>query len=459
VLKQITVILNTRTLRALLLSLVSSILFILLHPRIGIIDIDAIYYVEGAYSIANRGEYRWLFDQPLNIFPPAFSLLLSFFPDPIQAAYYINALSMGVAMSALYILARRADWDEISALGLSLALGFGFFRSMAGFAKPDILGYALFLLAMLAYSHDNRRWHFASYFLLSLLFPLKHIALLFTPAAFAATWFIKQKRLSLNFVAYALIIASWVLSVGGLILFNYATIGLPTSSSHPENIDFIAKVIEFLSSFPRTFLSYWYGSVDEPIGFIAFVVMLIASLIAVATLRPNFEYPQLPLFGLIFLFFSVLLLLVRGFSSTPRVLGYGYLLLFFAFRPLPKWKSTWLIYGMIAIGVAIVNLLTVNFGGLNHPEYERLTQEIVQMPLPENEIIYTNSEDILDIHVRIGTRLATDVNAIPDNGYFLWITFPDYDPIMRPVMPMERPVNLCLIGETDHAALFQHCNS
>src|SRR5688572_26674262 len=100
--KPMAVIRNSRRLQMLILSCLSSMAFILLHPRIGIIDIDAIYYIEGAYSIADRGNYRWFFEQPLNIFPPAFSFILSFFTHPIEAAYYINAVSFGVAITMLY---------------------------------------------------------------------------------------------------------------------------------------------------------------------------------------------------------------------------------------------------------------------------------------------------------------------------------------------------------------------
>jgi hypothetical protein len=420
-------------------------------------DSDAIAYIGGSYSFAVTGMYVDALGNPLNVFPPAYSYILSFFGDPLDAAYVINTVSLSFGIAITYILARQHDWNWYAATGLSLAIGFGFFRSIAGFAKPDMLGYALFLLAILGYSNRKGIWYLGSHFLLSLLIPLKHIAILFTPSALVSTWLEKSNRSLQFYFRSTLIFVGWALCLVGLILFNYVTIGAVVSASHPTEVNWGYIITELFVSFPRTFLSYWYGSIREPGALIAFVVMLATAMIAMTTLRPNPKGTYLARFGVTLFILSLLLLFVRGFSVTPRILGYAYILVLFGFIPRTRLNGIWILYAVVSISVGAYNMVTVSFGGINHPEYELLAHEVSRIPVPSGEIIYTNSADLLDIHLQIPSVLTTQTEDVPMDGYFLWISLPNYDPIMKTIIPMDRPLDLCLVTEIENAVLFQRC--
>lgn len=439
-----------------ILSLISMISFMSLHPRIAITDIDAISYIEGAYALGGSGSYNWPSGHPLNVFPPGFSFLLSFFPNPIQAAYIINGISFGVAVALLYGLAMRSGWTRLASVGFALAFSFGFLRSIAMFAKPDILAYALFFLAIIAYSHHNHRFHLGSYFLFSFLIPLKHIALLFTPAAILATLLIPRRSHRLSFFWVFIISLGWLICLAGLVLFNYITIGAPLSPSHVQ-ADLRERLLEFVTSPFRQFLTNWYGSIRDFEVLIPFSMVLLLGLVAVMTLYQNPSKRHLFVMGGILVFFALTLLLVRNFSMTPRLLGYGYLLLLVGMRPRVRWNQIWITYGVTTILLAIYNVDNVDSFGINDRRYEQFAEQVAAMPFPDGEVLYTNSEDILDIHLRVPTLQTLDLAEVPEEAYFLWVALPNYDAIMKPIEQMERPTDLCLISEISNAALFQRC--
>src|SRR5688572_16118707 len=77
----------------------------LLHPRIGIPDVDAHASIIGAHSLKRGHGYRDLHNAPLNHWPPGYSWLISLARNPVMAAQVINYLSFGGAVAMLFLLA------------------------------------------------------------------------------------------------------------------------------------------------------------------------------------------------------------------------------------------------------------------------------------------------------------------------------------------------------------------
>jgi len=77
----------------------------LLHPRLGIRDVDGYSYIMGARSLHLGTGYRSLAGQPFNHWPPGYSLLLSPFRDPVSAALILNYLSFGATNCFAVLLA------------------------------------------------------------------------------------------------------------------------------------------------------------------------------------------------------------------------------------------------------------------------------------------------------------------------------------------------------------------
>ena len=71
---------------AALVGVLSVVLTVSLQSRIGIPDVDSYAYIVGAYSIAGGNGYRSLSGEPLNHWPPVYSLLLAPFPRPLIAS-------------------------------------------------------------------------------------------------------------------------------------------------------------------------------------------------------------------------------------------------------------------------------------------------------------------------------------------------------------------------------------
>lgn len=120
-----------------------SVIFIL-HPHLGIRDVDGYAYIMGARSLHEGNGYRSLTGEAFNHWPPGYSLLLSLFPDTILAATILNYLSFGAVIGLLYYLLCQSDWSWQAATGCSIAFASGFFRLLANAAHADIFAYALF---------------------------------------------------------------------------------------------------------------------------------------------------------------------------------------------------------------------------------------------------------------------------------------------------------------------------
>lgn len=132
--------------QSIFLVVISTISLSMLYPQIGIRDIDAYAYIVGSYSIQDAQGYYSLDGEPLNHWPPGYSLLLSLFDDPINVSMIINYVSFGLVVGLLFFIARRNKWHIYSSFGLSVALGFGFFRNISTNTTPDILNYFVFFI-------------------------------------------------------------------------------------------------------------------------------------------------------------------------------------------------------------------------------------------------------------------------------------------------------------------------
>src|SRR5262245_51834443 len=175
--------------------LLSLIIAFILQFRIGVRDADAHSYIVGAYSIRAGNGYYDLNGGSLNHWPPGYSLILSLFPSPLLAALFLNYLSFGTSIALIYYLARGSGkWTASGALGLALAVGFIFLRRHATNAAPDILTYALFLLALLLHYKDSSHLRVVSYLIWGALIPVKLIAVVFIPAAVFARYLGRPAR-------------------------------------------------------------------------------------------------------------------------------------------------------------------------------------------------------------------------------------------------------------------------
>jgi hypothetical protein len=132
---------------------------ILFQGQISITDIDAISYIEGAYSLQQRGQYVSLVGDYLNHWPPGYSLLLASFPEPITAAFVLNTFCLGVTVTLLWIFSKKMGWPPIPRTGFILAIGAGFLREISLAAKPDILAYTLFFVSTILFLNSAFRIH------------------------------------------------------------------------------------------------------------------------------------------------------------------------------------------------------------------------------------------------------------------------------------------------------------
>jgi hypothetical protein len=98
---------------ALLLSCLAISLLFVLHPRLGIRDVDGYAYIMGARSLHQGNGYRSLTDEAFNHWPPGYSLVLSLFSDSIRAAILVNYFSFGVA-AGTGLLSPSAVWLELA---------------------------------------------------------------------------------------------------------------------------------------------------------------------------------------------------------------------------------------------------------------------------------------------------------------------------------------------------------
>jgi hypothetical protein len=381
-------------------------------------------------------------------------MLLSVGPEAKTAALFLNYLAFGLAMVLLYNLALYAGWSWVQATAMSLALGFGPLRDFAVAAKPDILTYALFLTGMLMYLRDRPSWRLVAYFLWSALIPIKFIAVIFLPGILFAEMCRGLRGL---WAEYALAFVVWLSFVVISLGFNYLTIGSWMSPSHPNPTisSLMLEAGRFATSFLRTGLASWYGSIRPLVILIPFSCVLLLGTVCIATLRPSPGAVTLRCMGISLLALSWVLECVRSFYADPRLMGYGMMLVMLGFSPRPASARIWCIYAAATVGLATYNSLTVVRLGVNHPQYERIATEVAEL-VPSGQMLYTNARRILDVHVDIRSK---DVSTLADLQYGAWYfeaTLPNYDAIDRPItFPAQRDGSWMKVAELEGGTLYR----
>jgi hypothetical protein len=317
---------------ALLLAVLTAAMMFVLHPRLSIADADDVAYIMGARGIRSGLGYKSLTGSPLNHWPPGYSAILSLFPDPVAAATVINTLSLGIAAAFLYRLTQYAGWSWQAGVGLSLALASGFFRLLAHTAHPDVTTYALFFAAILLISRKRR---LLPSVLWSLLIPMKLIAVTFLPSAAGADRLASDLTQAQLFRRYIPGLSLSAAAMAAYLVFNRVTLGqwIPSSHEHSSLHSLATGVKMLVVSVPRSFLFSWYGPIAHPFPLSAFFSCLLAAGLCLVSLRPAPENRWFRMYGVLQLACTGLLLSVRSFDLTMRLLGYGVIVMLLGFRP------------------------------------------------------------------------------------------------------------------------------
>jgi hypothetical protein len=442
---------------AAVLAFVSVAFMFVLHPRLGIRDVDGYAYIMGARSLHRGTGYRDLTGEALNHWPPGYSLLLSAFPDAVSAALVLNYLSFGASVGLLFYLSRQRGWTWQSALGFSVVLGSGFFRLLANESHADILSYALFLSGIFLMIRRPERTLPA--LIWALLIPVKLIAIIFLPPALAADWDADRRDWNGLLRSYLPAVSASAIGVGSILAFNMRTVRTWIPASHEASSIRIlgAGAKSFAISIPRTFLFGWHGPVMATVPRVAFPASMILAAICLCSLRPSQTGRPLRIYGVAFLICSVLLLCVRSFDPSARLLGYGLIALMLGFRP-EKWANNiWLVYGIVALAIGVANGITVNSLGINDPRYASLATEFGSY-YHSSESVATNSFHILDIHAKIPSVPVDNEAQASAYREFFWVTLPRFDAVTSAVTPMGHPSNAwCQERQLSGGVMFARC--
>lgn len=447
---------------ALLLACAATGLILLLHPQLGVRDMDGVAYIIGARSIRAGNGYRSLSGEGLNHWPPGYSLLLSVFPDSLAAAKATNYVSFGMVVGILYYLLRRSRWTWQAAAGLSVALASGFFRISASAAHADILAYALFLLA-LSMASGSRQLRLFPTLIWAVVIPIKLIAVAFAPSALVADTLARASDRQELPRTYLLGAVASVAAVGSVLIFNHLTIGVwvPRSYEHSSLGAVLSGARRFIISIPREFLFSWHSSATAPFPRIALPICLLLAAACLSSLRPPAAGRWSRVYGTSCLACLALLLLVRHYHFSVRLVGYGMIALLLGFRPRPWANSIWLTYGLASLVVGVVNALTVNSLGSADPRYAELAAQVRQYHAASGDVtkaIATNSFHILDLHANIPSVPVHDHQEAARHDRFLWVTLPSFDPGAAPVVSIPRPgLGWCEERQFPGGLLFARC--
>src|ERR1017187_2754223 len=412
-----------------------------MQPRISVSDSDGCAYTEGASSIQDGHGYRDATGNQLNHWPPGYAGLLSLFPHPLEAAVVINYMSLGVAVVFVSLLTQNAGWCPLASSSAALALGFGFLRSIAVFAKPDIFTYALFLVGMQCLTVENDWWRTVGACIWSALVPVKLIAVVFVPALLLVDCLVMRGgRRSLRPLHCAIILGVWSASMVVVVGFNYHTMRviLPTTHEPGSFHTCVYETVQFCVTFFRAFLANWYGSLRKFQALAPFALTLLSALVCLITLCPYPEGKRYACLGIAMLGMTWALEMARHFSGGSRLTGYGLLLVLLAFRPAAGAGKYWLTYACFTLLLTLANVLTTNSLGVNDPRYAYVAQEVVAAPVPP-EPLFTNSYHVLDVHARRPSLAVDRLEDVPPGAGFLWITLPSYDAIQPTVWRVEEP--------------------
>jgi len=451
---------GSTVLQAALLALLAVGFMMALHPHLAVRDADGFAYIIGARSLHDGNGYRSLTGEALNHWPPGYSLLLSLFRDGIAAALFLNYFSLGLAVGLLYYLLRQSDWTWQAALSLCVVFASGFWRLLANNAHADIFTYAIFLLAIYL-ATQRRQLRALPSLLWAGLIPVKLIAAVFIPPALGADAIVSHENWKTLVRWYIPGAVAGALGITIIVVFNLATIHtIVPSSMAPPSLETLRDGGRlFIFSIPREFLFGWYSSVTSAFPRVAFPVSLLLAAICLMSLRPISGQRWFTVYGILCLVCSALLLCVRNYDPSVRLVGYGLIVLFLGFRP-ARWANVfWLMYGGTSLIVGVVNALTVDSLGSMDPRYGHLVAEIAPY-YKQDHVVATNSFHILDLHGNIPSVPVTDYREAQQYDTFLWVTFPSFDPGATPVMAMEHPgPEWCESAHFAGAVLFVRCKS
>jgi hypothetical protein len=154
---------------------------------------------------------------------------------------------------------------------------------------------------------------------------------------------------------------------------------------------------------------------------------------------------------------SALLLAVRHYDTSVRLVGYGLLVLLAGLRP-AKWANlSWLLYGVASLVTGLANAMLVNSLGSADPRYSYLAAEVKPYYQGTGPVA-TNSFHILDLYANIPSEPVTNWGEAAQYETFLWVTLPSFDPGASPVTPMEHPgTDWCEKQHFQGAVLFYRC--
>ena len=441
-----------------LLGLMAVLFLFLLHPRIGIRDWDGWSYLVGAVSLRGGRGYRDFAGSPLNRWPPGYSSMLSVAQDPAWAAQVVNYLSFGGVIGLFYFLLRQRDWGWQPALGLTVSLGAGFLRLLASMVHADILTYFVFLCGLLAAMRDKGRT--AAGVAWAGLFLLKFIAIVFLPAAAIADWMVLRLPVRELLRRYRAGAAATVAAVGIIFGFDWVTEGtlIPLGHEGPSFHSFARAGEDFVVHGARSFFFDWYGSVRNPVGICAMVMCLIPAAVCIGSLRARPEGRWLRVYGISFFVCCFLLLFVRWYETSPRLIGYGLLALLPGFQPLARANRIWIALGVVSVLAAVVNGVTTNSAGGNDARYAGIARELRQ-EYRAAEPIATNASFFIFFRDARVVEMDSAEEAW-SHGYraFLWVTLPEYDAVQPMVTPAVRPgKGWCEEKRFEGALLFSRC--
>jgi hypothetical protein len=222
-----------------------------------------------------------------------------------------------------------------------------------------------------------------------------------------------------------------------LIAFNLRTLGtmIPPSHAKPTPNALAFELWRFILGFFRAFIANWYGSIRPPIFLTIFTAVLIAGLVALASLKRGEVGQDARRTGIAVLSLSWVLELVRIFYADPRLMGYGFLLALLGCAPRPTACFRWTAYGAACFGAAVLNAVLVDRSGAGHPLYAAMTRR-VEPYLDPTKPLYTNSEGLVDAHLGIHSTPIKELPASSDAACFLDVRLPNYDAVGANVWPI-----------------------
>src|SRR5262249_35818321 len=156
--------------------------------------------------------------------------------------------------------ALQNTWPRLPAIGFAGAFGFGFLNSLAAAAKPDILAYAVFLIATCLVLQDRPVRRTIGFALVSVLIPLKLIAVVFLPAFLLQdAWKLKLSEMFERWAEYLTAIFVWLAAVIAMLMFNLKTLGtiVPPSHNVVSLNTLLFELWRFVWEFFRAFLANW----------------------------------------------------------------------------------------------------------------------------------------------------------------------------------------------------------